>query len=88
MKQITRTIRMLKIQVIGVNLNTAATEAKTVEISEPDYFSEDPKIALSDNIFKVAHVNVISSRNVKFSMPIKDFVELANEVKGKETNND
>lgn len=87
-KAITRTFRMLKIQATGVNISTGGTETKTVEMPEPDYCGENVNLALSDDIFKVAISKVIGHRDVKYSMPIKDFVELATEVKGKENNND
>lgn len=88
MKNITRTINMTKFEATGINLLTGEKEVRELVLPEEILVSSSPVNEMSTETFKVAVFRIISSMEVKFAMPLKQFVEQAEVKSVKENNND
>lgn len=88
MKNITRTINMIKVEATGINILTGEKEVRELELPEEILTSSIPANEMSTDTFKVAVFRIIGSMEVKFAMPLKQFVEQAEVKSVKENNND
>lgn len=87
MKNITRTINMTKVEATGINILTGEKEVRELELPEEILTSSIPANEMSTDNFKVAVFRIIGSMEVKFAMPLKQFVEHAEVKSVKESNN-